>query len=30
MALVAYGIFIPGFETRLPKGIIEKILAGIF
>jgi len=27
MALVAYGIFILGFETRLPKGAIETFLA---
>jgi len=30
MALVAYGIFILGFETRLPKGAIETFLAGAF
>jgi len=30
MALVAYGIFILGFETRLPKGVFEAFLAGAF
>ena len=30
MALMAYGIFILGFETRLPKGVFETLLAGAF
>jgi hypothetical protein len=30
MALTAYGIFILGFETRLPKGVFEAFLTGVF
>jgi hypothetical protein len=30
MALAAYGIFILGFETRLPKGVFEAFLMGVF
>ncbi|MDC1157324.1 hypothetical protein OAU07_05070 [Alphaproteobacteria bacterium] len=30
MALAAYGIFILGFETRLPKGVFEAFLTGVF
>ena len=30
MAAVGYGIFIYLFETRLPEGIIEELLKGIF
>ena len=30
MAAVGYGIFIYLFETRLPEGIIEKFLIGVF
>ena len=30
MALAAYGIFIFGFETRLPKGVFEAFLTGVF
>lgn len=29
-SLVGYMIFIPLFETRLPKGIIESLLGGLF
>jgi hypothetical protein len=30
MALAAYGIFILGFETRLPKVVFEAFLTGVF
>ena len=30
MAAVGYGIFIYLFETRLPEGIIEEFLIGVF
>lgn len=30
IALIGYAVFIPLFETRLPKGILEGLLGGLF
>jgi hypothetical protein len=30
MAAVSYTVFILMFETRLPKGLIEEVLKGVF